>query len=186
MMQVEPLDILQVPLTGVTLIEASAGTGKTYTLAALYVRLLLEQELRVDQILVVTYTRAATAELRVRIRGRIGQTLDALENAQETDDAVLNALCEQARASGQTKHFASLLTQSLAEMDRAAIYTIHGFCQRVLQRHPFESGAAFDSELSEDQSLLLEEVVSDFWATRLAHADEAFVATAAQHKLTIE
>ena len=187
-MQVEPLDILQVPLTGVTLIEASAGTGKTYTLAALYVRLLLEQELRADQILVVTYTRAATAELRVRIRSRIGQTLDALENnnAKVTGDAVIDALCEQARASGQAKQLASLLTQALGEMDRAAIYTIHGFCQRVLQRHPFESGAAFDSELSEDQSLLLEEVVSDFWAARLARADEAFVATAAQHKLTIE
>jgi len=189
-MQVEPLDILQVPLTGVTLIEASAGTGKTYTLAALYVRLLLEQELRVDQILVVTYTRAATAELRVRIRGRIGQTLDALvkenDNGKVTGDAVLDALCAAARASGQAKHFASLLTQALGEMDRASIYTIHGFCQRVLQRHPFESGAAFDAELSEDQSLLLEEVVSDFWAARLARADEAFVATASQHKLTIE
>lgn len=186
MRQVEPLDILQVPLTGVTLIEASAGTGKTYTLAALYVRLLLEQELGVDQVLVVTYTRAATAELRMRIRARIGQTLDALANGQPSDDAVLAALCERARQAGNEKHLSSLLAQALAEFDRAAIYTIHGFCQRVLQRHPFESGAAFDAELSEDQSLLLEEVVSDFWAARLAEADETFVATAQRHELTIE
>jgi exodeoxyribonuclease V beta subunit len=185
MKQAEPLDILGVPLPGVTLIEASAGTGKTYTLAALYVRLLLEQELSVDQILVVTYTRAATAELRMRIRSRIGQTLDALSNGVTGDDALLQAMCERARESGQAKHLCGLLSQALAEIDRAAIYTIHGFCQRVLQRHPFESGAAFDAELSEDQSLLLEEVVSDFWAARLEQADAAFVSTAARHKLNI-
>ena len=77
-MQATPLDIERVPLSGVTLIEASAGTGKTYTLAALFVRLLLEAQLTVDQILVVTYTRAATAWLRVGIPKRSVQALEAL------------------------------------------------------------------------------------------------------------
>ncbi|MET0387447.1 MAG: exodeoxyribonuclease V subunit beta [Polyangiales bacterium] len=186
MMDATPLTLDAVPLSGVTLIEASAGTGKTYTLAALFVRLLLESELSVDQILVVTYTRAATAELRVRIRKRIGQTLEALDGAEDLEDPVLARLVEQARETGQSARKRALLGHALAAFDEAAIFTIHGFCQRVLKRHAVESGAAFDAELSEDQGLLVEELVCDFWASRLAGESEGFVAALDSHDLTIE
>ena len=66
----KPLNVLEIPLQGRRLIEASAGTGKTYTITTLFLRLLLERHLRIDQILVVTFTRAATAELRARVRAR--------------------------------------------------------------------------------------------------------------------
>ncbi|MCL1980795.1 MAG: UvrD-helicase domain-containing protein, partial [Proteobacteria bacterium] len=74
-MTMQPLDLLSLRLSGWRLLEASAGTGKTYTLTLLFLRLLLERELAIDQILVVTFTRAATGELRDRIRQRLRQAL---------------------------------------------------------------------------------------------------------------
>ena len=67
------LDPLDTPLAGFNLIEASAGTGKTYTITALYLRLVVEARIPVNRILVVTYTNAATKELRDRIRSRLAQ-----------------------------------------------------------------------------------------------------------------
>ena len=182
-MQMTPLDIERVPLWGSTLIEASAGTGKTYTLAALYVRLLLESELTVDQILVVTYTRAATAELRVRVRRRIAQTLEALEQAagQASDDPILEAVVRQAEREGKAAQHRAALKRALSGFDEAAIFTIHGFCQRVLKRHAFESGVSFDAELTEDQPMLLEEIACDYWTKRLVGAILDFVATLEDH-----
>jgi exodeoxyribonuclease V beta subunit len=185
-MEVSPLELERVPLSGVTLIEASAGTGKTYTLAALFVRLLLETELTVDQILVVTYTRAATAELRVRIRKRIGETLEALDSTELPEDSVLAGLVEQARVTGQTARKRSLLASALAAFDEAAIFTIHGFCQRVLKRYAFESGVAFEVELSEDQAQLVDEIICDFWAKQLAVASPEFVAALEDSAVSIE
>ena len=80
------LDLLTDSFTGRSLIEASAGTGKTWTLTALYARLLLERELAVGQILVVTYTTAATAELRERIRARLAELLALYEGGESGDD----------------------------------------------------------------------------------------------------
>jgi exodeoxyribonuclease V beta subunit len=184
MSELAALDVANVPLSGVTLIEASAGTGKTYTLAALFVRCLLERELNVTQILVVTYTRAASAELRVRIRERIGAAIDALDGIASSD-LLLREMASQARDSGQGARKRARLIDALRSFDEAPIYTIHGFCQRVLRRHAFESGVGFDAELSEDHELLVEEVVSDFWANRLDAAAEDFVAALDKHGLDI-
>jgi exodeoxyribonuclease V beta subunit len=178
------LAIERVPLQGVSLIEASAGTGKTYTLAALVVRLILESELHIDEILVVTYTRAATAELRVRVRRRIVQALAALEGAPVAGDSQLEALAQEALRTGQTSRQRSRLQEALRSFDEAAIFTIHGFCQRVLRRHAFESGVAFEAELSADRALLLEEVVCDFWARELSTASAAFVRALEHHDFT--
>src|SRR5512134_392774 len=73
------LEVTAAPLAGTTLIEANAGTGKTWTITALYIRLLVEARCKVDQILVVTFTEAATAELRDRIRQRLTETRAVLE-----------------------------------------------------------------------------------------------------------
>jgi exodeoxyribonuclease V beta subunit len=159
------LDHSEVSLSGMNLIEASAGTGKTWAIASLYLRLLLEKELRPEQILVVTYTEAATRELRARIRRRIRQALDAMRG-EETDDAILIALLDRASGTGSPNRTAILLEAALAEFDTASIFTIHSFCLRALQDHAFESGALYDTELVPDQSALAGEVIDDFWRER--------------------
>ncbi|HEX5840988.1 MAG TPA: UvrD-helicase domain-containing protein, partial [Pseudomonas sp.] len=114
------LNLLQDSFSGRSLIEASAGTGKTWTLTALYARLLLEKQLSVSQILVVTFTTAATAELRERIRKRLAELL------------------------------------AVHGFDEAAIFTIHGFCQRALQDAAFEAGGDFDNELTHDDREIID------------------------------
>jgi exodeoxyribonuclease V beta subunit len=170
-----PLNPLTLPLRGQILIEASAGTGKTYTIALLFLRLLVEQHLGVDEILVVTFTNAAAEELRSRIRLRIRDGLDVLE--ERADDPILRQLLAQA----ESKELAAiLLNDALTRMDEAAIYTIHSFCQRMLQDHAFESGAPFEMELIESEHLLRARIMEDFWRQRfypLPPAEAAWVAS---------
>lgn len=116
------LDLLDSPFDGRSLIEASAGTGKTWTLTALYARLLLERQLSVGQILVVTYTTAATAELRERIRARLADLLAVYEGTPSSDD-FLNRL--HARYPDDASRRRLLL--AVHGFDEAAIFTIHGF-----------------------------------------------------------
>jgi len=184
---VKALDPLAVPLDGTVLVEASAGTGKTWTLAALYLRLLLEKQLPVGQILVVTYTNAATAELRDRVRRRLREAVAAFEQAESAlargealaeprDDADLIALLvARGRADGSLAQSRRLLAAALRDFDEAAIFTIHGFCQRILLENAFESGVPFDAELVTDERPLCSEVVQDFWVRMLHAAPAALV-----------
>ena len=156
------LQLFDAPLQGVNLIEAGAGTGKTFTIAGLYLRLLLEAGLTVAQILVVTYTRAATAELRERIRAGLLQLRRALE--QDGGDSDSDSFYSKLLAACDDRDLArQRLSLALLEFDRAAIFTIHGFCQRVLADSAFESAMPFETELLPDQYELLQEVVDDFW-----------------------
>ena len=176
------LDPCGVALAGTTLIEASAGTGKTWTLATLYLRLLVEQQLQVGQILVVTYTNAATAELRDRIRRRLREAVAYFEQAEaastsaatQAESAVsgdpLARLVEHCRVAGTLTQSRKHLTAALRGFDEAAIFTIHGFCQRILLENAFESGVMFDAELVRDERPLSSEVVKDFWVRRLHDA----------------
>jgi exodeoxyribonuclease V beta subunit len=163
------LDPLALPLEGTQLIEASAGTGKTYTITTIVLRLLLERELPVDRITVVTFTRAATSELRDRIRRRIAGALAAFETGEApVGDQVLEQLLQVKARERAIRALAS----ALRDLDRAAIFTIHGFAQRVLQEHAFESGARFDLELVGEQRTLVTEVAYDFWAAEIATLPE--------------
>ncbi|TIC79587.1 exodeoxyribonuclease V subunit beta [Crenobacter intestini] len=167
---ITPLDAANCPLSGVNLIEASAGTGKTWTIAALFVRLLLEGDAppAVDQVLVVTYTKAATAELRGRLRARLVELRDCLEDESLAADPLVDAL--RARFAGEARGEAvARLTAAIAGFDGAAIYTIHGFCQRVLREAAFESGQTFEAELIADDTLLLAELAGDFWRARVVN-----------------
>lgn len=164
----QSLNSMTFPLHGARLIEASAGTGKTFTIAALYLRLLLghgrdgaahQQPLTVDQILVVTFTEAATAELRGRIRRRIHEARIAFARG-ESDDPVLSDLLAQCP---QKSLAIDALLQAERQMDEAAIYTIHGFCQRMLTQNAFESGSRFQNEFLTDESQVKLQVVSDYW-----------------------
>ncbi|TNC80625.1 MAG: exodeoxyribonuclease V subunit beta [Oleiphilus sp.] len=163
------LDLMAFPLEGLALIEASAGTGKTYTLANLYLRYLIEKNYSVEQILVVTFTEAATQELKQRIRLRIGDLRRCLEACQQnpafvSEDALLNSFCAKIDDSR-----AALLRLRIAErqMDEAEIYTIHGFCQRMLQQHALSLGTPLSQELNEDMLPLLREQCLDFWRSEI-------------------
>lgn len=165
---VTSLDTMTFPLHGARLIEASAGTGKTFTIAGLYLRLLLghgcaeskhQQLLTVDQILVVTFTEAATAELRDRIRARIHDARLAFSRGQ-SGDPVIQPLLEVIDDHSQA---AEILLQAERQMDEAAVYTIHGFCQRMLTQNAFESGSRFNNEFITDESHLKAQVVADYW-----------------------
>ena len=119
-----------VPLAGINLIEANAGTGKTWAITALYVRLLLEAGREVGSILVVTFTEAATGELRDRIRKRLSEMRDAFERGAAADDDTLARVL-----LGRTADRADArlrLVAALRDFDQAPIYTIYAFCQRVL------------------------------------------------------
>jgi exodeoxyribonuclease V beta subunit len=167
------LDPLQVPLDGLSLIEANAGTGKTWTITALHLRLLLETAQSVESILVVTFTDVATAELRDRIRGRLVEARIAFQ--QQTaprDDPLLAGLLTRIANRHEA---ADRLTAALTHFDQAPIYTLHGFCQRVLGDRAFESLMPFDTEIVPDESLLLQEIVDDFWRKTLYDASPLFV-----------
>ncbi|MDY0041160.1 MAG: exodeoxyribonuclease V subunit beta, partial [Desulforhabdus sp.] len=159
MSAIQEFDLLHSPLERSNLIEASAGTGKTYTITALYVRLLLEKKLSVERILVVTFTEAATGELRERIRDKLKDAVDTL-SGRKNDDALLNALAAQYSHSQLAVEW---LKSAIRDFDQAAIFTIHGFCRRILHESAFESGSLFDTELITDQQEFKREIVEDFW-----------------------
>ncbi len=155
---------LTITLGGQNLIEASAGTGKTYAITTLYVRLLVEQGLLPENILVVTFTEAATKELRDRIRTRIREARDAFAGLPATDEAVAGILSAAAGNDGSGAELArERLEAALQTFDCAAISTIHGFCNRALQENAFESGSLYDTELTPLQTPLVKGLVDDFW-----------------------
>ena len=160
------LDHLHIELAGMNLIEASAGTGKTYAIACLYLRLLIEKDLTPEQILVVTYTEAATKELRRRIRSQIRKAIMVMDG-DETKDAFLAGLADNINGKGAGRiKSREKLERALNAFDTASIFTIHGFCLRALKENAFESGSLYDTELITDQTELLQEIVDDFWRMR--------------------
>lgn len=186
-----PLNTLRFPLHGERLIEASAGTGKTYTIAGLYLRLLLghgplieegadagqpsahERPLSVTEILVVTFTEAATAELRGRIRGRIHEARLAFLRG-ESKDVLLTQLLEEVE---DHELAARRLLAAERQMDEAAVFTIHGFCQRMLTQNAFESGALFETEFLTDDSQLRLQAVSDYWRAEFYPVDKTLASS---------
>jgi exodeoxyribonuclease V beta subunit len=167
------LDPLTFPLHGSCLIEASAGTGKTYTIALLYVRLVLDSKMP-PEILVVTFTEAATKELRGRIRERltqaallfmadpaVAQTID--QDVPVNDDPLVRL--RDAFPVRDWPEQAAKLSLAAQWMDEAAISTIHAWCYRMLREHAFDSGSLFKQTLLTDQTEILLESAKDYWRT---------------------
>jgi exodeoxyribonuclease V beta subunit len=177
-----PLDLVNVSLTGRKLVESSAGTGKTYAITSLYVRLLLERRLSASQILVVTFTEAATEDLKRRIRTRIREAASAFASG-ETKDEFLAGLLKNTADWTQAHRG---LSDALRTLDEAAIFTIHAFCQRVLQDNAFETGSLFEADFITNQDGLLREIVDDFWRVELYPASPLFIRHAWQNSLTPE
>ena len=153
---------------GVNLVEASAGTGKTYAIAMLVLRAIVELDVSIDKILIVTFTRAATEELRTRIRARLVEGRDILTGVLQNPDPTL---AEWADAVADKKTALRRLQLALYEIDRAGIFTIHGFCQRMLVDHPLESGQLFDVELLADIEPVRSEIADDFWRSHIYPLD---------------
>ncbi|MGB5831075.1 MAG: exodeoxyribonuclease V subunit beta [Thiohalocapsa sp.] len=161
-----PLDLQTIPLRGLHLIEASAGTGKTFAISNLVLRMVLEDGVGIEHILVLTFTNAATEELRERISARLRAAL-AVVNGGEAGDPILAAIVNAA-----DPEIAGLrLAEALSRMDEAAIHTIHAFCQRLLRDNAFESGISFEPEMIQDESELRRLVTEDLWRRRMADAD---------------
>jgi len=173
------LDVFECSLDGVNQIEASAGTGKTWNICALYVRLLLEKKLAADAILVVTFTKAATAELHERIRSRLVQIAHAMETGDTAGDAFLERLFDTTLQRVDPDEALKRINIALHTFDQAAIHTIHAFCQRALQEAPFAATMPFAFELEADDSALRFEMAADFWRERVEPAaarDSSFAA----------
>ena len=200
---------LTLPLRGSQLIEASAGTGKTFTIALLYVRLVLghgapdddnqpgdngyHRPLLPPEILVVTFTDAATQELRMRIRERLVQAADAFREPPEqadlgSDDPLLSL--RNTYATGQWPSCARRLQVAADWMDESAVSTIHGWAYRMLREHAFDSGNLFRQELVKDQTELERDAVNDYWRQRFypldalaaAHVHDCFTSPDVLHK----
>ena len=146
------------PLSGCHLIEASAGTGKTYNITRIYLRLLLERKMDVKNILVMTFTRAATEELRARIAQEIRYAMEEWGQF-DPNDSFFTALTEQ--FSIQDVYPA--LHHALLHLDEAAIFTIHGFCKRVLSQYAFASGVDFNVQMEADTVDIELEAVRDWY-----------------------
>ncbi|MBY5921041.1 exodeoxyribonuclease V subunit beta [Ferrimonas balearica] len=163
------LEALTFPLHGTRLIEASAGTGKTYTIAALYLRLVLghggasahTRALTPEEILVVTFTKAATEELKDRIRARLVEGAACFRQLAEPDDYLRSLMADFPEEDHP--RCALMLDQAAQLMDLAAVHTIHGWCQRMLREHAFDSGSLFSQEMEADTAPLREEAVRDYW-----------------------
>ena len=165
------LDPLAFPLHGSRLIEASAGTGKTWTIAALYLRLVLghgagnafARPLLPSDILVMTFTRAATRELSNRVRERLVQAAAYFRGELDLDDPYLEALAGSYGEDSERFVAAHRLVLAAETMDEAAIFTIDAWCQRMLREHAFDSGSLFDEELVSDERALFEDAAHDYW-----------------------
>ena len=198
----EVLNPLTLPLQGSQLIEASAGTGKTWTIAALVVRLVLGhgapgqglgRPLLPGEILVMTFTRAATRELSDRIRRRLVEAAAwfRVETGGETGgvpggepgavaDDFITGLLQNYPPGPQRQQAAWRLALAAESMDDAAVHTIDAWCQRMLREHAFDSGCLFDEELLPSEAALLAQAVRDYWRQQVypldAHALDGVLA----------
>jgi len=163
-------NLIESPLSGTNLIEASAGTGKTYAISIIFLRLIVENDFRIEDILVVTFTIPATMELRLRIRDRLKDALNAIEN-RSIEDSTVTLLMEKYRNDNVMKQ---RISAALKSFDQASVYTIHSFCQQMLADNAFESGSLFSSEIVNDD-LLIKQGVADLCRRTLYKSSTALV-----------
>lgn len=164
----------EVPLESSNLIEASAGTGKTYSIAILVLRLILEKQVSINEILMVTFTKAAVAELEERIRLFIRTAYKAAEG-KEIDDKTINSVVSNSiQLLGQEKVKGILRDEKLL-LDETSVMTIHSFCQQCLNEFAFETNQLFGTETLQDSSSLIEEEVNKFWREQVTILNPALL-----------
>ena len=181
----KPLDPFNIDLEKTTLIEASAGTGKTYTITTLFCRL-IAIGYPVESILVVTFTEAAAAELKLRVRQRIFETMAMLldkecenQNCKNKNDVSSDYNDDELVLFLHSDQDVPLICQRFSHalncFDQSSIMTIHSFCMKILKEHAFESSSFFDIELVPDRSMFLNQVSHDFFMTHINNLDTLFL-----------
>jgi len=142
-------DVLNVGLAGINLIEAAAGTGKTFSIATMVLRWILSTDHPVDSVLAVTFTNYATAELKERILNFLEKGLEFFKKPENCGDETIKAVCS---CFPDRRKAAAKLKKAINDFDTASIFTIHGFCRKLIREHAFELGIDFQMELSEESS----------------------------------
>ncbi|MGB0134125.1 exodeoxyribonuclease V subunit beta [Dokdonella sp.] len=172
------LDVTTLPLTGQHLVEASAGTGKTHNIGLLYLRLLLESGLAVDEIAVVTFTDAATRELRARLRKRIVEAIGRLKGDEASSaDELGRILSKHSADRASVQRTLNILSEAVVGFDEAQVSTLHGLCARQLADLAFETGQPFVELEAGSRGDATLELVRDFWRRQIvAEPDIAFEA----------
>ncbi|TVQ06842.1 MAG: hypothetical protein EA361_19075 [Bacteroidetes bacterium] len=150
-------NVKTVELSGSNLIEASAGTGKTWSVSILVLRMILEKEVPIEKILMVTFTKAAVAELEARIRDFVRQAYKHVRHEKISNTAIVEVV------GSPNTHKLSLLKKAVQSLDRLSVMTIHSFCQEMIRNNPFESGQSFESEMMTDSGSLVEYFVNEAW-----------------------
>ena len=165
----ETLEVTEVALEKSNVIEAGAGTGKTYSIAILVLRLILEKKIPVQEILMVTFTKAAVAELETRIREFIALAYQSAQGIPIEDDTIQAIVAESINQQGAPAS-QQLLKDALALMDETSILTIHGFCQKTLQEFAFETQQVFGAEAlsPEQQDEMSANSIHDYWRKYIA------------------
>jgi len=175
---------LTLPLDGLRLIEASAGTGKTFTLATLFTRLVIEQHLTLPQILAVTFTEAATQELRARIRERLALaaqvTACPAQDSDHPETLLTRSIIQQhlAHSGESAAQLAARLRRAVEDADLASIFTIHSFCAKALREHALDSGESLiQHALVTNPKDLYAELAADLWRIYSREPDDSKILT---------
>lgn len=159
-----PFDVRTVPLSGKNLVEASAGTGKTFSIGILILRMLIEKQIPLENQLIVTYTNFAVAELQERIRAFIKEAYNAA-TGRSCNEALILSLIENAP---DKEGLQDRLRAALLLLDEAPIMTIHGFCQQMLFEFAFETGQPFQLELQTNVDEFIDNTINAFWRRELS------------------
>lgn len=150
----EKFDVLNVELQGSKLIEASAGTGKTYSIAILALRLIIEKKIPIEKILMVTFTNAAVAELESRIR-KFVRLAYKFASGKDIDEPTIKEVVGKC-----TEEKKVLLRMAVQSLDSLSVMTIHSFCQKTIDEFTFETNQSYEYEIVQDDSLILDELVN--------------------------
>lgn len=178
-------DVKNIDLDNKNLIEASAGTGKTYSIGILLIRLLLEKDIRIEQILMVTFTNAAVAELEIRTRAFLRESLKITTDINnDKSDETIQFIVKRAIEKKGRDEVKKLLEHAILFLDETSIFTIHSFCQLTLSEFAFETKQLFNTELIEDQTSIIETSVNAFWRGNITILDESVLEVLSANKFS--
>ena len=160
--ELKEFNVTEVPLSGSNLIEASAGTGKTYSIAILVLRLIAEKNIDLREILMVTFTKAAVAELESRIRKFVRQAYKYISEERSCDTMICN-IVNSAIEQSDRHEVARRLKNATLYLDETSIFTIHSFCQKTLTQFAFETGQLFGCVVTDDNAEITARAVNEYW-----------------------
>ncbi len=160
----KPFDLTNIPLEGLNLIEASAGTGKTYNITKLIIRFLLDKKLSISDILVVTFTNAATYELQNRIINELYETNRIINNSEnlQPESNVWHKYLSYLIKNNGIENLQKTIKKAINEFQNANIFTIHSFCNKLLKLYAFESSSPFNLNILKDSDKLFDKYYNDF------------------------